>query len=169
MRNRAQSGIIEGEDADEPARGGRYGESTVKRVRAPANALACGASACIRPVRCRDVWARLLQLPVPRYRRPAIPPTCAPLHPAKGCVYVASVLQYAIVDYPLQLPVNTTDTVTLILSGHDGGLSLGPSRGTLATAPIHLPADVSQYRDIAVVAETIEAPGASATKDPIVW
>lgn len=97
-------------------------------------------------------------------------PTCPP--GTRDCRYVElAPLQYVAVDYPLQLRVNAADTVTLTVSVHDNLLTLGPStktRGVLATAPVALPGDTQDYRDIGVIVRTV-TPASSGTANPIVW
>ncbi len=74
---------------------------------------------------------------------------------------------YSRVDYPLEIPVNSGDTVTLTLSTHENILAATPASGNGATtvgAPISLPTDLQAYKDIEAEADAT-APGTS----PVVW
>jgi hypothetical protein len=74
---------------------------------------------------------------------------------------------YSRVDYPLEIPVNGGDTVTLSLSTNENILTATPSSGqgtTTVGAPISLPTDLQDYRDIQA-----EADATAPTTSPIVW
>lgn len=75
---------------------------------------------------------------------------------------------YSRVDYPLQIPVGSDDTVTLTLSPQAVILSTGAHPGggvTTVGAPIPLPTDLQDYQDIAA-----EAAAQSANASgPITW
>jgi hypothetical protein len=75
---------------------------------------------------------------------------------------------YSRVDYPLQIPVGSDDTVTLTLSPQAVILATGAHPGggvTTVGAPIPLPTDLQDYQDIAAEAEARSA----ATGGPIAW
>ncbi len=73
---------------------------------------------------------------------------------------------YSRVDYPLQIPVNGSDTVTLTLSFKENVVLATPAVGTgnAAGIPFSLPTDLSPYRDILAMAVT----GAKG-ESPVVW
>ena len=74
---------------------------------------------------------------------------------------------YSRVDYPLQVPVNAGDTVTLTLSPQSNILTVTPGPGTGSQtigAPIPLPTDLSLYQDIGAEADTVDT-----AKSPVVW
>jgi hypothetical protein len=74
---------------------------------------------------------------------------------------------YSRVDYPLQVPVNAGDTVTLTLSPYSSILTLTPATGTGSATigePIPLPTDPQDYQDIAASVEA-DTPKAN----PLVW
>lgn len=74
---------------------------------------------------------------------------------------------YSRIDYPLQIPVGSGDTVTLTLSPQDNILTVTPSPGsgsTTAGAPIPLPTDLHLYRDIGAEADTVDT-----ARSPVVW
>ncbi len=73
------------------------------------------------------------------------------------------------VDYPLQIPVNSGDTVTLTLSPHSSILTATPSAGSGTASvgnPIPLPTDLNDYQDIGAAVDTRSA---SAAASSIVW
>ncbi|HKV83863.1 MAG TPA: hypothetical protein VJN88_04865 [Ktedonobacterales bacterium] len=75
---------------------------------------------------------------------------------------------YSRIDYPLQIPVNDGDTVSLILSPFSDILTVAPTAGTGSTTfsePIPLPTDLQNYQDIGASVDTI-APDAAS---PLVW
>lgn len=75
---------------------------------------------------------------------------------------------YSRVDYPLQIPVGSDDTVTLTLSPQAVILSTGAHPGggvTTVGAPIPLPTDLQDYQDIAAEAAAQSAAG----NGPLVW
>lgn len=74
---------------------------------------------------------------------------------------------YSRVDYPLQIKVNSGDTVTLTLSQQSSILTTAPSAGSGATtvgAPISLPTDLQDYNDIGASVDTL-----SNGDSPIAW
>lgn len=74
---------------------------------------------------------------------------------------------YSRVDYPLQIPLNHSDSVTLTLSTDARTLIVTPAPGSgsgQAVAPIPLPTDPEHYQDIAVSAEAVDT-----DKSPVVW
>jgi len=77
---------------------------------------------------------------------------------------------YSRVDYPLQIPVNSGDVVTLTLSPQSNILTVAPGPGSGTTTvggPIPLPTDLRDYQDIGAAVDTQSAtPG---TTSPIVW
>lgn len=75
---------------------------------------------------------------------------------------------YSRIDYPMQVPVNASDLVTLTLSTDSAMLSVtpGPGSGTGAlTQPIPLPTDLGNYADIGASVDTVTPTGAG----PIAW
>lgn len=75
---------------------------------------------------------------------------------------------YSRIDYPLQIPVNGSDTVTLTLSPFSGLLTVAPTAGTGSTTfsqPIPLPTDLQDYQDIGASVDTLQPPGTS----PLAW
>jgi hypothetical protein len=75
---------------------------------------------------------------------------------------------YSRIDYPLQIPVNGSDTVSLILSPFSDILTIAPTAGTGATTftePIPLPTDLQNYEDIGASVDTLASSGAS----PLAW
>jgi hypothetical protein len=81
-------------------------------------------------------------------------------------IQATSVFLYSNVDYPLNIPVGNSDTVTLNLSLDKNILYVTPSAGhgqTPVGQPIPLPADVQNYREIDVQASAESAPG------PLTW
>lgn len=75
---------------------------------------------------------------------------------------------YSRVDYPLQIPVGSDDTVTLTLSPQAVILSTGahPGGGVATVgAPIPLPTDLQDYQDIAAEATAQSATGSG----PLAW
>ncbi|HEX6123691.1 MAG TPA: hypothetical protein VFY89_11050, partial [Ktedonobacterales bacterium] len=90
---------------------------------------------------------------------PASTPT-----PGEGAAYA---YLYSRVDYPLQVPVNAGDTVTLTLSPYASILTLKPATGTGSATigePIPLPTDPQDYQDIAASVEASAPPSS-----PLVW
>jgi len=74
---------------------------------------------------------------------------------------------YSRVDYPLQVPVNAGDTVTLTLSPQSDILTVTPSPGSgsgTVGAPIPLPTDLKLYQDIGAEASTLDT-----ARSPVVW
>ncbi len=74
---------------------------------------------------------------------------------------------YSRVDYPLQVPVNQSDTVTLTLSPKSNILEVAPATGSGSTTvggPIPLPTDLQNYSDIGATVDTV-----AAHASPIVW
>jgi hypothetical protein len=74
------------------------------------------------------------------------------------------------VDYPLQIPVNSGDVVTLTLSPRSNILTVTPAPGqgtTTVGGPIPLPTDVRDYQDIGAAVDTQSA--SSGATSPIVW
>lgn len=72
---------------------------------------------------------------------------------------------YSRVDYPLQIPVNQSDTVTLTLSPQSNILEVTPSAGqgqATVGEPIPLPTDLRGYQDVGARVDT------SGT-GPILW
>jgi hypothetical protein len=77
---------------------------------------------------------------------------------------------YSRVDYPLQIPVNSGDVVTLTLSPRSNILTVTPAPGSGTTTvggPIPLPTDVRDYQDIGAAVDTPSAN--SGVTSPIVW
>lgn len=75
---------------------------------------------------------------------------------------------YSRIDYPLQIPVNGSDTVSLILSPFSDILTIAPTAGTGSTTfsePIPLPTDLQNYQDIGASVDTI----APDTASPLAW
>ncbi len=75
---------------------------------------------------------------------------------------------YSRVDYPLQIPVGSADTVTLTLSVNSAILSTAPATGqgvTTVGAPISLPTDLRDYQDIGAQAQAVPSAGTA----PVVW
>jgi hypothetical protein len=90
---------------------------------------------------------------------PATTPT-----PGEGTAYA---YLYSRVDYPLQVPVDAGDTVTLTLSPFASILTLQPATGTGSATigePIPLPTDPQDYQDIAASVEASAPPSS-----PLVW
>ena len=74
---------------------------------------------------------------------------------------------YSRVDYPLQVPINAGDTVTLTLSPQSNILTVTPSPGSGSQtigAPIPLPTDLALYQDIGAEADTVDT-----AKSPVAW
>jgi hypothetical protein len=71
---------------------------------------------------------------------------------------------YSGIDYPLQIPVNGSDTVTLTLSPNSNLVATAPGKGQgkASAEPIPLPIDLRSYQDIATSAEV-------ANTGPVVW
>jgi len=70
------------------------------------------------------------------------------------------------VDYPLEIPVNGADTVTLTLSSEQNLLTITPTPGGGSAplgVPFALPTDLGRYRDIGVTA------GLAGTDGPLLW
>lgn len=75
---------------------------------------------------------------------------------------------YSRIDYPLQIPVSGSDTVSLILSPFSDILTIAPTAGTGTTTftePIPLPTDLQNYEDIGASVDTLAPSGAS----PLAW
>jgi hypothetical protein len=78
---------------------------------------------------------------------------------------------YARVDYPLQIPVGATDTVTLAFSIRDNILTASPAPGigsatsgqTVPGGGIGLPTDLEHFGDIALTVST------RSPNSPLVW
>ena len=93
-------------------------------------------------------------------RTPGIGPTQTP-GPARFAYL------YSRIDYPLQVAVNSGDTVTLTLSPQSDILTVtpGPGQGTgTVGTPIPLPTDLQYYQDIAAAVDT-QAPDTG----PFTW
>lgn len=74
---------------------------------------------------------------------------------------------YSRVDYPLQIPVGSGDTVTLTLSTQNNILTVTPAAGSGSTtvgAPISLPTALQFYQDIGAEADTVDT-----ARSPVVW
>lgn len=74
---------------------------------------------------------------------------------------------YSRIDYPLQVKVDSGDTVSLILSPYSSILTVAPADGkgtTTAGSPIPLPTDLQDYNDIAAAVDTV-----SNGSSPITW
>ena len=75
---------------------------------------------------------------------------------------------YSRIDYPLQIAVNSGDTVSLILSPSSDILTVAPTSGTGTTTfsePIPLPTDLENYQDIGASVDTLQPSGPG----PLVW
>ncbi len=82
-------------------------------------------------------------------------------------ISASNVFLYSNVDYPLNIPVGSSDTVTLNLSLDDDILYVTPTAGhgqTPVGQPIPLPADVQNYKEI-----DVQASAQSAAPGPLVW
>lgn len=74
---------------------------------------------------------------------------------------------YSRIDYPLQIKVESGDTLTLTLSPYSSILTVAPAAGSGATtagSPIPLPTDLQDYNDIGASVDTI-----SNGSSPITW
>lgn len=95
------------------------------------------------------------------------PPATSATSPTAGAQSSYAYL-YSRIDYPLQIPVNGSDTVSLILSPFSSVLTVAPTAGTGATTfsePIPLPTDVQNYQDIGASVDTIQPSGQA----PLAW
>ena len=102
---------------------------------------------------------------------PLATPTPVERHPPTGTAEAATSFAYLYsrIDYPLQIKVNSSDTVTLDLSLNRNILSMTPtptSGSPVASAPlpvIPLPTDLQDYQDVAVQVNVQQDVG------PVVW
>ena len=75
---------------------------------------------------------------------------------------------YSRIDYPLQIPVNGSDTVSLVLSPFSSILTVAPTSGTGSTTfsePIPLPTDLQNYQDSGASVDTLQPSGPA----PLAW
>lgn len=99
-------------------------------------------------------------------------PFNTPFATANASPSVGSQMRYAYlysrIDYPLQIPVNSSDTVTLTLSPFSSVLTVAPTAGTGSTSfsePIPLPTDLQNYQDIGASVATSQPDGPA----PLAW
>ena len=94
-------------------------------------------------------------------------PTGPGVTPTNGAQSTYAYL-YSRIDYPLQVPINSTDTVTLSLSPLSDILTVAPTAGTGTTTfsePIPLPTDLQDYQDIGASVDTRQPSGSA----PLAW
>jgi hypothetical protein len=105
--------------------------------------------------------------PSPTPRSDGTPSSTASAGPTATPGAAAYAYLYSQIDYPLQVPLNGSDSVTLTLSPKSSILTVtpGPGRGSgTISQPILLPTDLQDYRDIAASVDT-----QAADTGPLTW
>lgn len=116
---------------------------------------------------CGGSAPRYTTYATPTPRSDATPGSTASAGPTATPGVAAYAYLYSQIDYPLQIPVSTSDTVTLTLSPQSNILSVTPGQGRgtgTVGQPIPLPTDLQHYQDVAASVDT-QAAGAG----PLTW
>jgi hypothetical protein len=127
---------------------------------------ACGASS--NPGTVQETPPPTRPLPTAQEtRQPTAGESTPPRPGSTPPTQVSYAYLYSRIDYPLQVKVDSGDTVTLTLSPHSSILTVGAAPGSGTTtvgAPISLPTDLQDYNDIGASVDTV-----SNGNSPLAW